>query len=194
MNPRRPDSDETGRVQLLDALYALFRQRGYDGVSLGDISEATGLGRSSLYHHFPGGKDEMAQAVIGHARAGLRANAIAPLQGAGSARQRLRAMLASIDQAFAGGKAPCLLVSMLTGPLASPWAEAAADVLREWIEALADLFRETGLPKKDAQHTAQAIIGQIEGALILSRGLGDPKIFARALQAADETYGAMLKY
>jgi AcrR family transcriptional regulator len=42
-------------------LLKLFRQFGYDGVTLSKISQATGLGKASLYHYFPGGKAEMAE-------------------------------------------------------------------------------------------------------------------------------------
>lgn len=44
----------------IPALFQLFRESGYDGVSLAQIAVATGLGKASLYHHFPGGKVEMA--------------------------------------------------------------------------------------------------------------------------------------
>jgi hypothetical protein len=35
-----------------------------EGASLSLISEATGLGKGCLYHFFPGGKEEMADAVL----------------------------------------------------------------------------------------------------------------------------------
>jgi AcrR family transcriptional regulator len=53
-------SKQTHVPSLLD----LFRQLGYDGVTLSKISQVTGLGKASLYHHFPGGKDEMVETVL----------------------------------------------------------------------------------------------------------------------------------
>ena len=47
----------------LPTLFQLFRQHGYDGVSLAKIAAATELGKASLYHHFPGGKAEMMAAI-----------------------------------------------------------------------------------------------------------------------------------
>lgn len=52
------------REELVALLAEVFRRHGYDGASMAEISAATGLGRSSLYHWFPGGKDEMAAAVL----------------------------------------------------------------------------------------------------------------------------------
>src|SRR5215213_4679270 len=54
------------KTDMLDRLMDLFREKGFDGASLSDISEATGLGKSSLYHHFPSGKEEIALQVLAH--------------------------------------------------------------------------------------------------------------------------------
>ena len=48
---------------LVDKLTDIFCEYGYDGTSLTILSQNTGLGRASLYYHFPGGKEEMANAV-----------------------------------------------------------------------------------------------------------------------------------
>jgi len=48
--------DET----ILKGLAEVFRSKGYEGASLKDLSEATGLKKASLYHRFPNGKSEMA--------------------------------------------------------------------------------------------------------------------------------------
>ncbi|WP_315889750.1 TetR/AcrR family transcriptional regulator [Kovacikia minuta] len=58
----------------VSSLLNLFRQFGYDGVTLSKISQATGLGKASLYHHFPGGKDEMVETVLIALRQGCGAN------------------------------------------------------------------------------------------------------------------------
>ena len=52
------------RSDVLPLLAEVFREHGYEGASLSLISKATGLGKGSLYHFFPGGKEEMAVAVL----------------------------------------------------------------------------------------------------------------------------------
>jgi len=47
------------RTRLLDAAERLFHERGYNAVSMADIAEATGIRKASLYHHVPGGKEEL---------------------------------------------------------------------------------------------------------------------------------------
>jgi AcrR family transcriptional regulator len=41
------------REKILDAAETLFARRGFAGVGLSEIADAVGLGKSSLFHHFP---------------------------------------------------------------------------------------------------------------------------------------------
>lgn len=52
-----PDSEARERV--LVAAERLFRERGYQVVTLRDIAQAIGIRHTSLYHHFPRGKEEL---------------------------------------------------------------------------------------------------------------------------------------
>lgn len=47
------------RARVLDAAEKLFGERGYAAVTLRDIAQALGLNHASLYHHVPGGKEEL---------------------------------------------------------------------------------------------------------------------------------------
>lgn len=51
---------ETGTwTKLLDAAERLFQERSYGAVSMADVAEAVGIRKASLYHHVPGGKEEL---------------------------------------------------------------------------------------------------------------------------------------
>lgn len=52
------------RIRVLDAAEALFASRGFDSVTLRDISTELGLTHASLYYHFPGGKEELFAEVM----------------------------------------------------------------------------------------------------------------------------------
>ena len=77
------------REQVLYCLLDTFRTSGYDCASLSELSESTGLGRSSLYHYFPGGKQDMAKQVLAHLEAGLRDELFGPLDQPGSPKSKL---------------------------------------------------------------------------------------------------------
>ena len=50
---RTQTADISARDKILDAAEALFARRGYAGVGMSEVAEAVGLGKSSLFHHFP---------------------------------------------------------------------------------------------------------------------------------------------
>ena len=51
-------------VNILNVAKKKFRSHGYSAVGIGEILAESGVSRSSLYHFFPGGKEELAQAVL----------------------------------------------------------------------------------------------------------------------------------
>jgi AcrR family transcriptional regulator len=51
--------DPAARKRVLDAAEKLFTERGFAAVTLRDIAQALGLNHASLYHHVPGGKEEL---------------------------------------------------------------------------------------------------------------------------------------
>jgi AcrR family transcriptional regulator len=53
------DISTFARARVLDAAEKLFSERGYAAVTLRDIAQAVGLNHASLYHHVPGGKEEL---------------------------------------------------------------------------------------------------------------------------------------
>lgn len=170
------------REQIIIALYDLFRRKGFDAASLADISEATGLGRSSLYHYFPGGKDDMAAAVAEYALAFMRENVFAPLRENAPAARKIARMMATARQMYDGGGAPCLVASLTLSPnLAPPAAAASRALMREWMEAIAAAL---DAPPAEARARAAAAVVAIEGALIVARAAGDLRIFERALKTA----------
>ncbi|MGD9864998.1 MAG: TetR family transcriptional regulator, partial [Pseudodonghicola sp.] len=55
--------DSSSRDRLIRAASGLFRRRGYAGVGVSEILTVAELPKGSLYHHFPGGKRELAEAA-----------------------------------------------------------------------------------------------------------------------------------
>ena len=52
--------------RLVDVAVEVFLQHGYDRASMGDIARASGLGKSSIYHHVSG-KEELLDRGVGRA-------------------------------------------------------------------------------------------------------------------------------
>ena len=83
----------------IPSLMRLFRQYGYDGATLSKISQATGLGKASLYHHFPGGKDQMVEVVLDYLECWLDQNVVQTLNSSGEPLFRLQQMCDSVSPA-----------------------------------------------------------------------------------------------
>lgn len=60
-----PPTPMGSKERLVAAALSLFQAKGYHGVAISDILDATELPKGSLYHHFPGGKEELAIAAVG---------------------------------------------------------------------------------------------------------------------------------
>lgn len=173
------------RDEIVRKLFDLFRHRGFEGAALSDISEATGLGRSSLYHHFPGGKDEMVFAVADFAHGQIETNILAPLAGEGSLAERIGAMLDTTSAMYDCGREPCLVASLMVSPgLAPDSAGKVQSILNDWITALAAALEQAGIPAAEAKRRATAAIIDIQGALLVARASGDTGVFRDAMETA----------
>ena len=167
---------------LLDRLTKVFRLYGYEGASLSRISKATGLQRASLYHRFPGGKDEMAKAVLARAGQWMAYRILAPLSGPGTPDKRIRLMADRLHEFYSGGRQSCLLDSLSFSTEQSELKRHIKEGMKAWGRALAAVAREAGLPAKAAQQRAEDAIGRIQGSLVLARAMDDTAPFERTLR------------
>ena len=60
--PDRPQLDT--RTRMIVSATELFREHGYSGTGFRDVVEHSGAPRGSIYHHFPGGKAELAEEAV----------------------------------------------------------------------------------------------------------------------------------
>lgn len=168
--------------QLVDRIATVFRQYGYAGASLSQISEATGLERASLYHRFPEGKEQMAEAVLLYLGKQLEINLFAPLREPGQVNSKLTLAITVIDEFYQNGDLPCILETLSLAGTTPRVHQALSTMTAALIDALAGLAQELGA-KTPAQAVERATvaIGALEGSLILVRLTGDQKHFKAAL-------------
>ncbi|WP_336230885.1 TetR/AcrR family transcriptional regulator [Scytonema sp. PRP1] len=167
-------------------LLRLFRQYGYDGATLSKISEATGLGKASLYHHFPGGKDEMVEVVLDYLECWLDQNVVQTLNSRGEPLSRLQHMCDHVNEVYEGGKQPCLSAILLLGSARDVFHDRVKAIYRVWIDAIATVLIECGMNEGLAQQRAEDALTAIQGSLIVSQGLDDPSGFVRVIQHLSE--------
>lgn len=178
------------KESLLPALAETFRKLGFDGASLSALSGATGLQKASLYHHFPGGKQQMAEAVLDELAEQFEDQVFSPLMGAEPLQERIERMLLVIDAMHDGGTAPSLFSLFAQGPKRDLFGDRIAAFYGRWITSLGGALAETGLPKTEAVRQAADTVMVIEGALMLSRALADTGPFQRVMRHLEEALTA----
>lgn len=166
----------------IPCLLRLFRQYGYDGATLSKISEATGLGKASLYHHFPGGKDEMVEAVLDYLEHWMEQNILQLLKSQDDPKSRLQLMCDRLSEVYDGGKQPCLFAILLLGSARDVFHDRVQSIYQQWIEAITALLIESGMDQTLAQERGEDAVIAIQGALILSQGLNTPVPFQRIVR------------
>lgn len=169
------------RRDVLRALGEVFRAHGYEGASLTLITDATGLGKGSLYNLFPGGKEQMASEVLAEIDSWFESNIYAPLREASDPARAIAAMIAGVDQYFHSGNRICLVGLVALGAARDTFAEAVDGYFARWHAALAQLLQRSGLSKRQAQRRTEDALLTIQGALVLARARNDAGIFRRAL-------------
>jgi TetR/AcrR family transcriptional regulator, lmrAB and yxaGH operons repressor len=164
-------------------LLKLFRQFGYEGVTLSKISQATGLGKASLYHHFPGGKAEMAAAALTEVDRWLQTRLLPILNGKTAPMDTFELMCAEVDRFFDMGKNSCLwAVLSLERSSDDLFGTQIKSAFSQWIEAIANVLSTAGLDETLAKQLGEDAVIAIQGALILSYGLKDVAPFQRVLK------------
>lgn len=168
-------------AEVLNRLTKVFREEGYDAATLSRLSLATGLGKASLYHYFPGGKEQMAKAVLERSNQRFHEMVIAPLCSDAPPEQRLEKMIGNLDAYYAGGEESCLLGVLAMGGNVGLFHDHIKQGLASWIQSLAAALKQAGIAEDEAQFRAEDAIFRIEGALLVGRGLGEAAYFRRML-------------
>lgn len=166
----------------IPCLLGLFRQYGYDGATLAKISAATGLGKASLYHHFPGGKDDMVETVLDYLESWMGQNIVQPLEQPGDPQARLQHMCDRLSEVYQGGTQPCLSAILLLGSARDVFHDRIQAIYQRWLDAIATVLRDAGMPATLAQQRAEDGLIRIQGALVLAQGLNQAAPFQRVMQ------------
>lgn len=172
----------SSREVLLAALGDVFEQKGYDGATLTQLSAATGLGKASLYHHFPGGKAEMAAALLRARVADLERLAFSRLQGSLPANVRLAEFIDGFRAYTNNGERNCLVMLFGEGTAGSLHAETIARQYADWLGRLGTTYEEMGLKPKRAERAARDLLASLYGHLVTARLAGEPDAFKRQLK------------
>lgn len=176
--PARSDAKQA----LLLRLKAVFVTHGYTGASLSRLAAASGLGKASLYHHFPGGKEEIAGTLLRDAVGELQQHVFAPILVAtdaplkrGDAARRLRRTIERFTDYVDRGESHCLLALFAQEGAPGVNHHALREQFERWRWGLAHCYEATGRKPKAARRAAADLLNALYGSLLLARALHDPR-------------------
>ena len=175
--------------EVLNGLTKVFRSKGYEGASLNDLSDATGLKKASLYHRFPNGKQEMADAVMNHIGEWVEDHVFhALLDNSIEPQARLMKGLEAIRTLYDGGKKVCVFRAFSLEISLDLFGDQIKNGMHEWISAFEKVGEALQLSQDEASIKAADTLIQIQGSLIVSKGLGDITVFERTLNNIEQSY------
>jgi TetR/AcrR family transcriptional regulator, lmrAB and yxaGH operons repressor len=161
------------RDRMVAGAVKLLAQRGLQATSFSSVLAETSAPRGSIYHHFPGGKEELVTAAIG----ATQAHALDLID------QDMGASAIEVTQSFLGAwrallrytnfAAGCALVAVTVAAETDGLRLRAADAFRAWQDKLAAALQAGGLDAAVAAPTATLLLAAAEGAVVICRAEHD---------------------
>lgn len=165
-----PQSDARARIQHEAA--ELLSRDGYNGMGLKALSEASGLPAGSIYHHFPGGKDEIAATAIVETAEAI-AQLLEALLVAGVTEDAIGRMFGFMADRLEATDfvAGCVVgTPALDDPTPAPRVlGACASSFERLAEPIVAAFVREGRCPEDARAMATTLLAAYEGATVLAR-------------------------
>jgi TetR/AcrR family transcriptional repressor of lmrAB and yxaGH operons len=161
------------RGAIVRAAATLFRRNGFAATGINEIAEVSGAPKGSLYHYFPNGKDQIAEAAVRFAGAGVVATLEKLAQEHASAAAMIRAYCRLLAgwMAKSGFRDGCPIATTLleSAPQFADMATAGREAFAGWCAVIARALVRDGFGKAEARRLSTLAVSAIEGALILAR-------------------------
>ncbi|MEN3318989.1 MAG: hypothetical protein V7643_2390 [Mycobacterium sp.] len=180
------------RNRMIESAALLFREHGYSGTGFRDVIEHSGAPRGSIYHHFPGGKEQLAADTVAWAAAVIERR----IERAAENGDPVVALGMFVDAwrevlEHSNFRAGCPIVAVAAEAHAGSTATAAAAAaFARWQDLITRALLDAGVGRTDARRLATLVVAAVEGAILLCRARRDIRPLRdvhRALEATLRT-------
>ncbi len=183
-----------GRMRLLNGARRLLAERGYAGMELRDVAERGNAPRGSIYHHFPGGKRQLAAEAALLEGAEIRENIERAL-----AERGVRETLSLFGEMFRRRVADhperigCPVAAAALARREDPaLAAAATAAFQSWERPIATALEKEGVSAARAETFAGLTVSTIEGALLRARAAGSQAPLDSAIEGLGQALDGLL--
>jgi AcrR family transcriptional regulator len=167
------------RERIMAATLELFRRHGYNGTSVKQVTTAAQAPFGSLYHFFPGGKEELAEAVIATSGRAYQELFEAIYDDAAGPEQAISDFFEGaadvLEETGYVDVCPIGTVALEVASTNDRLRDATQRVFHGWVGAAADRLERAGLALEEAEELAVALVAAVEGGFTLSRAAKSPE-------------------
>jgi AcrR family transcriptional regulator len=163
------------RERILEANAALFRLQGYTGTGMKQVGAAAGAPFGSIYHFFPGGKEQLGAETIrlaGDYYLNLVMDVMEaepdPVSAIEACFEGAAQTLRDTDYADA---CPIATVALEVASTNETLRKATAEVFDQWLTVCSSSFEAVGIAKKRARELAFMLLCLLEGGFLFSRAM-----------------------
>jgi AcrR family transcriptional regulator len=181
--------------RIVRSMWELLRVQGYTATGLQQLARAAKAPTGSIYHHFRGGKREVAAAAL--RQSGAAYIQLLPLlldQHADLATAIEAAFAAAAENIADTGWANMCPVVTVAGEIADTEPElrrVAAEVIASWVEEGSRYLAGRGLSETDARAAMYALLAALEGGFMLARAQRDAEPLLAAGRAVSAYVAAL---
>lgn len=172
-NVDQPTERIPTKERILYAAAELFRRRGYAGTGLKQISQTARAPFGSLYHHFPGGKEQLGDEVIRQAGEFYRVLVESVFEPEQDIVAGIRAVFDGAAETLQltdyQDACPIAAIALEVASTNERLRGATANVFESWIVSGTRRFIAAGFSETRARELAIGLICALEGAFVLSR-------------------------
>lgn len=185
----------TTRDTLLDTAEALVRRRGYSATSYADLAAEVGIRKASIHHHFPA-KADLGAALVDRYIARFDAQTAAIALRHRKLRPCIRAYGEIYERSLRDGQfCLCGMMASEAHVLPEPVRKRVENFFARQLGWLADRFADAKkrgeLPASAAaKDMAEAVLGALQGALLVGWARQDPDAVARRIASIDASLRA----
>jgi len=185
---------ETGtRERIVNASADLFRRQGYAATGVKQIVAAAQAPFGSVYHFFPGGKEQLGAEAIrtsGRLYEQLIPAVFDPAPDIVTAVRTFFELAGEhLEQTDYVDACPIATIALEISSTSETLRGACAEVFERWIEAGATRFEQAGLARRTARELTVAMLSLLEGAFVLARASRS----SAPLETAGEVAAARVK-
>lgn len=167
------------RDRLLDSALRLLQKQGYSGTGVSEIAREGQAPMGSFYHHFPGGKEELAAAAMELGSQRFETLLVHALESSNDLATCLARVAFDVADTLQSSNwergCPVATTALETVFVSAELQRVAAEAFDRWSVLLCDRITQAGYPAEDANELATTVLTMIEGGEILARVQRSPQ-------------------